>query len=276
MPDGWRIMALDTGTSELEQSMLTYTVGFGQRRPHPARDVAGPGSHDRGHRHQRADAWPVQRVHRRGLLALRDQEPANALRDAGVDPRDVEFVVLTHLHWDHAGNCDLFPDARVLVQQDELRYAGSPGPVLPQVIPGARIGLAGTALPAAQPRDGRRRDRAGTRAAAGSRARPHAGLPGGHRGYRPGLVLHRGRCHQHLRQHRAGHPAGLPCERGRLGRFDGPAARPRRTISCPRTTTRCSRTAASPRSARRTRRDPGSCPRRSCPGIRERMTGPRS
>jgi glyoxylase-like metal-dependent hydrolase (beta-lactamase superfamily II) len=57
----------------------------------------------------------------------KDQEPANALAAAGVDPRDVETVVLTHLHWDHAGNCDLFPDARVVVQQQELRYAISPG-----------------------------------------------------------------------------------------------------------------------------------------------------
>jgi glyoxylase-like metal-dependent hydrolase (beta-lactamase superfamily II) len=39
----------------------------------------------------------------------------------------VELVVLTHLHWDHAGNCDLFPDARVIVQRDELRYAIDPG-----------------------------------------------------------------------------------------------------------------------------------------------------
>jgi N-acyl homoserine lactone hydrolase len=36
-------------------------------------------------------------------------------------------VILTHLHWDHAGNCDLFPSARVLVQQSELRYAIAPG-----------------------------------------------------------------------------------------------------------------------------------------------------
>ncbi|MDQ3871000.1 MAG: N-acyl homoserine lactonase family protein, partial [Chloroflexota bacterium] len=55
------------------------------------------------------------------------QEPRNALSLAGVDPSDVEFVVLTHLHWDHAGNCDLFPEATVLAQRDELRYAIAPG-----------------------------------------------------------------------------------------------------------------------------------------------------
>jgi glyoxylase-like metal-dependent hydrolase (beta-lactamase superfamily II) len=57
----------------------------------------------------------------------REQEPANAFSAAGIDPRDVEFVILTHLHWDHAGNCDLFPEAKVLVQEAELRYAIAPG-----------------------------------------------------------------------------------------------------------------------------------------------------
>ena len=41
-------------------------------------------------------------------------------------------VVLTHLHWDHVGNRDLFPDATVLVQEDELRYAISPGRPAPR------------------------------------------------------------------------------------------------------------------------------------------------
>jgi glyoxylase-like metal-dependent hydrolase (beta-lactamase superfamily II) len=35
--------------------------------------------------------------------------------------------LLTHLHWDHAGNCDLFKEARVLAQESELRYALVPG-----------------------------------------------------------------------------------------------------------------------------------------------------
>jgi N-acyl homoserine lactone hydrolase len=39
----------------------------------------------------------------------------------------VEWVILTHLHWDHAGNCGLFPQARIVVQEAELRYAIAPG-----------------------------------------------------------------------------------------------------------------------------------------------------
>ena len=35
-------------------------------------------------------------------------------------------VILTHLHWDHCQNVDLFRNARVLVHSKELDYARSP------------------------------------------------------------------------------------------------------------------------------------------------------
>ena len=48
--------------------------------------------------------------------------PADALAVLGVDVSRVRDVIITHLHWDHAGNLDLFPRARVHVQEEELRY----------------------------------------------------------------------------------------------------------------------------------------------------------
>lgn len=55
-----------------------------------------------------------------------DHEPHRVLEDAGINPADVRQVVLTHLHWSHCGNVQLFPNARFYVQDDELRYAISP------------------------------------------------------------------------------------------------------------------------------------------------------
>ena len=44
------------------------------------------------------------------------------LRALGVQPDTVADVVLTHLHWDHAGNHDLFPQARYHVQDREMSF----------------------------------------------------------------------------------------------------------------------------------------------------------
>jgi len=45
------------------------------------------------------------------------------LRRAGIDPAEVTKVVLSHLHWDHAANADLFAAADVLVHTRELEAA---------------------------------------------------------------------------------------------------------------------------------------------------------
>jgi len=45
------------------------------------------------------------------------------LRDAGIDHLLVEDVILTHLHYDHAGSLSLFPNARFHVQDAEMSGA---------------------------------------------------------------------------------------------------------------------------------------------------------
>lgn len=45
------------------------------------------------------------------------------LKSLGVEPGKVDHVVTTHMHWDHAGNYDLFPNARYHVQDAEMAYA---------------------------------------------------------------------------------------------------------------------------------------------------------
>ncbi|OZI35108.1 MBL fold hydrolase [Bordetella genomosp. 10] len=49
--------------------------------------------------------------------------PIEALGALGVSPEDVDDVVVTHLHYDHAGNLDKLPRARFHVQDGEMDYA---------------------------------------------------------------------------------------------------------------------------------------------------------
>jgi N-acyl homoserine lactone hydrolase len=45
--------------------------------------------------------------------------PDAVLAKTGFRPEDVDTLVLTHLHFDHAGNFDAFPNARIFVQRVE-------------------------------------------------------------------------------------------------------------------------------------------------------------
>lgn len=56
----------------------------------------------------------------RGRVMLR--EPVDALAAVGVDPAAVETVVVTHMHYDHAGNTRAFPNAEFVLQEREVAY----------------------------------------------------------------------------------------------------------------------------------------------------------
>lgn len=72
-----------------------------------------------------------QRAHCNGhpqLLRAPEEHPASKLANAGVDLATVDTVILTHLHWDHAYNTDLFPAAQFVVQRAEVPFARDPIP----------------------------------------------------------------------------------------------------------------------------------------------------
>ncbi len=61
-----------------------------------------------------------QSARRRGRQALRP--PAEGLRAVGIDPAQVADVIVTHMHYDHAGNFDLFANATYHIQEREMAY----------------------------------------------------------------------------------------------------------------------------------------------------------
>ena len=56
----------------------------------------------------------------RGRQLLRPVEAGLAV--LGIDPTAVRDVIVSHMHYDHAGNHDLFPQARYHLQADEMAY----------------------------------------------------------------------------------------------------------------------------------------------------------
>jgi len=61
---------------------------------------------------------------RRGRPILRD--PREAVAAVGVDPEAVETLIVTHMHYDHAGGLDHFPRATIHIQQSEMAFATGP------------------------------------------------------------------------------------------------------------------------------------------------------
>jgi glyoxylase-like metal-dependent hydrolase (beta-lactamase superfamily II) len=65
----------------------------------------------------------------REIKGVEGGEPGEALRAVGEDPATIDFVVVSHLHYDHAGGMldadgrPSFPNARYVVQRDEAEAA---------------------------------------------------------------------------------------------------------------------------------------------------------
>ena len=51
------------------------------------------------------------------------RSPAEGLKLLGVDAAQAEDVIITHMHYDHIGNFDLFPKAQFHLQDSEMDYA---------------------------------------------------------------------------------------------------------------------------------------------------------
>src|SRR5262245_17867101 len=93
----------------------------------------------------------VSNRHRRVLidtgLSLEERAIVNALHTRGLEPRDIDIVINTHLHVDHCGNNVVFPRATVFISQREWTWtnalyaalfsSSTPERILPEFYPEA-------------------------------------------------------------------------------------------------------------------------------------------
>ncbi len=54
------------------------------------------------------------------------REPAEAIAALGLTPDAIDEIIVTHLHYDHAGGLHLFPNATLHMQAAEMAYATGP------------------------------------------------------------------------------------------------------------------------------------------------------
>jgi N-acyl homoserine lactone hydrolase len=116
---------LHVGTIRRDKSIFTYLRNMGTPIDLPVlawyiegqghRILVDTGGHD-----------PAQSDLNQPYQREPGQDPMVRLQALGVRPEDIDILILTHLHWDHASNIHLFPKARVIVQREELRYAAAP------------------------------------------------------------------------------------------------------------------------------------------------------
>lgn len=55
-----------------------------------------------------------------------DIDIVEEIRKKGFHPNDIQMIIYTHLHWDHAWNTRSFPNAKLIVQETEMNAAIHP------------------------------------------------------------------------------------------------------------------------------------------------------
>lgn len=75
--------------------------------------------------------FTAETAKKRGRVFL--EAPERLLALVGVDATQVSDVIVTHLHYDHAGNFSLFPNARFHIQDSEMAYVTGRAMSHPQV-----------------------------------------------------------------------------------------------------------------------------------------------
>ena len=131
------IWLLKNGYLDLEKSVMVASTGFGEKLPSPVfstlvemedgkKIMIDTGLNPLGI-DDPAGTWGP----RAALLPphmKREDDLKNRLAQIGRTPDEIDYIITTHMHWDHTGGNLYFPEATFVVQRSEYQYAFNPDP----------------------------------------------------------------------------------------------------------------------------------------------------
>lgn len=134
--DTWTIKPLDLATLKMTAGAQVYKHGVkqnvGEVIDTPC--IALLLINDRTGKKIMVDAGPADDTvwgskYHNPISRSEEQMLENALKKYDTTVDEIEMVILTHLHWDHGYGVLKLPNARVIVQKEEIRYAVCPLPL---------------------------------------------------------------------------------------------------------------------------------------------------
>ncbi len=124
----YKIHALPLCAIEIDMAVLTYRFNYGKKIDMPIVSWYIEGADKKILVDTAADAKLATEF--RGFQAKEIMSFEKALASVGTKPEEIDIVIGTHLQWDHCANTQKCKNAKVLVQEEELRFAYSAHPIL--------------------------------------------------------------------------------------------------------------------------------------------------
>jgi len=126
----YSVTPLLTGVRNPDQGIMTYQQGYGKRIWLPIwvfllRNEEHNILVDTGLDENELFV-PKEFEEETGLVA---KSLVEGLADYGLQPEDIDIVINTHLHDDHCGNNNLFPNAKFYVHRLEIEFCKNPHPL---------------------------------------------------------------------------------------------------------------------------------------------------